>query len=172
MNSAVIELLSKYRTHRVTLRVGADGKLQVRPHPSKLPPALVAALRNHKHEILELLTQRQFSCHHVDVKGESVSVEYSHVESVPGSLSFLPFPLDKTNVCDPWEAWEPLFSWLSEHAPSRLTAIYEAEADIQQLEQAGITTGQKYNLARAELYWRFEEARRLCMASRVKVWLQ
>lgn len=172
MNSAVIELLAKCHTHRVVLRVGADGKLQVSPHPSKLPPALVAELRNHKQEIVELLTQRQFSCHRLEVKGESVFVENTHVDSAPDSHSFLPLPLSKTSVCDPWEAWEPLFLWLSEHAPERFNAIYEAEEAIQQLEKAGITAGEAYDLACAALFLEFETARRLCMASRVRVWLQ
>jgi len=85
---------------------------------------------------------------------------------------FLPRPLDQEENPDFWAAWSSLFDWLKEHASERFDAICEAETAIQVLEQTGVTSGQDYDQACAELLWQFEEARRLCMATRLKVWVQ
>lgn len=86
--------------------------------------------------------------------------------------SFLPRPLGQEDNPDAWEAWSSFFDWLKEHAPERFDAICEADIAIQALEQAGVKSGKTYEQACSTLHWRFEEARRLCLATQVKVWVQ
>jgi hypothetical protein len=63
-------------------------------------------------------------------------------------------------------------SWLCAEHPDRFTAICEAEETIRVLEREGLTTGQEYEQACAELLRRFEDARRLRFKETVKVWVQ
>lgn len=85
---------------------------------------------------------------------------------------FLSRPLGQENNPDPWDAWAPFMSWLRVEHPDRFTAVCAAEETIRALEREGITTGQEYEQACAELLRRFEEARRLRFKEGVKVWMQ
>jgi len=73
---------------------------------------------------------------------------------------------------EPWGAWAPFLNWLCTNYPERLRGILDAEDAIQELEEAGVAEGEEYEAACAELFWRFEEARRLKMREEVKVWVQ
>ena len=91
----------------------------------------------------------------------------------PGTRDFLPRPLGQEDAANIWDVWAvPLFDWLIEHCPDRFYSVCEAEDALRTLERAGITAGQEYDAACAELLRRFEEARRLKMKTKFKIWLQ
>ena len=92
---------------------------------------------------------------------EDLSLAIRPLVLTPGRRDFLPRPLAQGDSPDLWDAWGPLFDWLREHHPDYFFAVCEAEEAIRALERSGITAGQEYEQACAELLWRFEEARRL-----------
>ena len=55
---------------------------------------------------------------------------------------------------------------------SRLDGIMAADNALSVLERSGIVEGEEYEAACSELFWQFEEARRLKMREGVRVWIQ
>lgn len=90
----------------------------------------------------------------------------------PGTRDFLPRPLGQEDNPALWDAWTPLMLWLLEFHPDRYHEVCEAEEAIRAAERAGITAGEEYEQVCAGLLRKFAAARRLCVAARVKVWLQ
>lgn len=101
-----------------------------------------------------------------------VSPPASRPASSPGSRSFLSRPLGQEDNPNWVDAWAPFLIWLVDHYPNRLDGILAADNALCALEQSGIVDGDEYEAASAELFWRFEEARRLKMKESVKVWIQ
>ena len=93
-------------------------------------------------------------------------------EHAPDSRFFLSRPLTQETNLNPWDAWAPFLDWLCVHYPARLHGILDAEDAIEELERSGIVEGEEYEAACSELFWQFEEARRLKMREGVRVWIQ
>jgi hypothetical protein len=90
----------------------------------------------------------------------------------PAQRGFLSRPLGQENNPDPWDAWGPFLRWLRERDEERFSRIYEAGDAITALERQGVTEGEAYDAACADLRCVFEEARRLRMREGLKVWIQ
>src|SRR3989442_10325745 len=127
------ELLANLSHQGFILRPLPGEKLEVKP-ARRLTPELREELRQRKAEILALL------------------------KSQPPARSFLSRPLGQEDNPDPWEAWAPFLSWLLEHHSRHYQAVCEAEEAIRDLERQGVTAGEEYEQACAELFWHFEEA--------------
>jgi hypothetical protein len=130
------------------------------------------------------LQQRQASKEEKELKEQSLQPETEREnvfdpfvrllspDHTSGPRDFLSRPLGQKGNPDAWSAWSSFMGWLFNEHPLRFQAICEAEEVIRALEQQGITGGAEYEQACAELFWRFEEARRLKLREGFKVWLQ
>jgi hypothetical protein len=149
-----MKLLEEARA--VGLKVRVEGERLVVRGPKVAEP-IAKMLLAKKAEVLALLTAQQ-----------QAPSQKPQVKPRP----FLPRPAGQEDNPNPWNAWTPLMLWLSEYYPEHFHAVCEAEEAIQALERSGITAGQEYEHACAELLRRFETARRLKMRANVKVWIQ
>jgi hypothetical protein len=164
-------LLARCRELGAELTPTPQGTLKVRAR-SPLPAALKNELRQHKAEVLALLTRST-----TDAESEpSSSLDNQGFDwasgTQKGTRDFLPRPLGQENNPDVWEVWTPLMHWLFENHVTEYDEICDSEDALTKLEQRGIVSGPQYEAACQKLLTKFEAGRKLKLHHASKIWLQ